>query len=187
MRKPKPLDAAHLSRFFIYDESSPSCLRWNRAVSNKVKAGFIAGYKLDSGYWKVSLDGEIYYVHRIIALLHGMFNSVTSDAVDHINGNPSDNRVLNIRAVSESLNRRNSRKKIKSQGQCGVTYDQKSTKGHLYAVAQWYEMDGKRKTKSFSHTKYGREKAISLAVYARNLAMDRLISCGAGYTNRHGE
>jgi hypothetical protein len=56
------------------------------------------------GYLKMCLDKRKYYAHRLAWLyVHGEMPKV----VDHINGDTSDNRLTNLRNVSQAENLQN--------------------------------------------------------------------------------
>jgi hypothetical protein len=60
-----------------------------------------------AGYIMVSVGGRSYGAHRIIWLwVHGSF---PKGQIDHIDGNPSNNRIANLRDVSRSENQKNTR------------------------------------------------------------------------------
>ena len=67
----------------------------------------VSHYKWGSwkGYVRVHYGGKVLLMHRLIL---GVVNS--SDHVDHINGNPSDNRRCNLRVCTHAENLRNRRK-----------------------------------------------------------------------------
>ena len=52
---------------------------------------------------------------------------------------------------------------------------------------EWKEMDGTRRSKSFSINKYGKEEAFRLACEARENAIKELNEQGAGYSDNHGK
>lgn len=101
---------------FVYDESSPSCLRW-AIYAITVAPGDAAGTLHWKGYWQVGIQGKIYQTHRVIWEMHngpipeGIF-------IDHINGIKSDNRIANLRLATGSQNQQN--KTINSSNKCGL-------------------------------------------------------------------
>ena len=89
---------------FYYDESSPSCLRWASARSN-MKAGDVAGSLKPDGYWKVRNRGTPRGVHIVV---WEMFNGpIGPREVDHIDGNPGNNKISNLRATDRAGQCRN--------------------------------------------------------------------------------
>ncbi len=90
------------------------CLGWNKRHS-----GQEAGTVKAAPYSKISLLGECLFSHRVIwALLSG---SWPEGEIDHINGDPSDNRAVNLRCVSKTENMRNqSRRRTNRSGFTGV-------------------------------------------------------------------
>ncbi|WP_421439940.1 HNH endonuclease signature motif containing protein [Agrobacterium tumefaciens] len=60
----------------------------------------------ENGYFCGGIFGKRYRAHRIIWLLH--YKKWPSQVIDHINGNPGDNRIVNLRDVSQAENIRNS-------------------------------------------------------------------------------
>ena len=73
-----------------YDETSPSCLRWLRAVGHgRMRAGSVAGGMDTKGYWIISFRGKRYKAHRIIWC---MFSGecILGKDIDHIDGNPQN-------------------------------------------------------------------------------------------------
>lgn len=57
------------------------------------------------GYLRGTILGKNYLAHRVAwALFHGEW---PCDLIDHINGDPLDNRICNLRAATASQNRRN--------------------------------------------------------------------------------
>lgn len=92
-----------------------NCAIWNGkfagqpALSAPDKRGYLTG----------NLLGRPVKAHRVIwALVHGEWPV----EVDHINGDPADNRLVNLRAVSHAVNGRNlKRKSNNTSGVCGVT------------------------------------------------------------------
>lgn len=74
-----------------------------------------------TGYVYIRFDGRSYLAHRLAWLyLYGKI----PPAVDHINGNPSDNRIANLRAVTASLNAANSKRRITNRsGYKGVSFN----------------------------------------------------------------
>ena len=91
-----------------YDTASPSGLTWIRPSSPlaRVKAGQPAGCKDHRGYWVVSVGKKRFYAHRIIWELE---QGPLADGlvIDHIDRDKSNNRLENLRLVSESENARN--------------------------------------------------------------------------------
>lgn len=76
----------------------------NRGKNHQAKAGMPAGSKTKRGHFDVSVDGKKYKLHRIIFLFHyGRF----PDKLDHINGDPSNNALDNIRDSNDAQNNQN--------------------------------------------------------------------------------
>lgn len=72
-------------------------------------SGFkIAGTKDQNGYIKIKYMNKQYYAHRLAWLwVHGYF---PEESIDHINGDTSDNRIVNLRETSHQCNMRNRKK-----------------------------------------------------------------------------
>lgn len=84
---------------FDYDESG--CLRWKISPVGWIKIGDIAGSARKDGYVEVKCKGIRYLVHRLIFALH---HGYMPDLVDHIDRNPSNNRIENLRESDKSRN-----------------------------------------------------------------------------------
>ena len=78
--------------------------------ANMVKIGKKAGCLRKNKYRQIRFDNKIYYEHRLIWLY---YYGYLPKQIDHINRNPSDNRIENLRECTQSQNCMNSRKKRK--------------------------------------------------------------------------
>ena len=71
---------------------------------------------MQNGYRKIKFEGKQYLSHRVAWLLyHGRW---PIGDIDHIDGNPSNNQILNLRDVSHSKNLQN-RKSATSKNKTG--------------------------------------------------------------------
>ena len=163
-----------------YDETSPTCLRWN-VKSGKVNIGDVAGSLAADGYYQIKINYKVYKTHKIILNLHGV--STDDLVVDHINGNPLDNRFLNLRAVIQEINAQNKHKVRSNLGLMGV--NKVILKKLEYIRCYWVGLDGKTKTKHFSVKEHGFEQAKSMAIKHRNEELNRLNSQGKAYGEGH--
>jgi hypothetical protein len=182
--------------WFVYDETSPSCLRWKKDIwtgrhnnVQKASAGGVAGCLSEAypNYFRyvIRLKQNNYHVHKIVWELH--YGELPAGSmIDHIDGTTS-NRIENLRLVSHAENMRN-RKKAKNHHTLVTGVNKVSNpNGNFYWRANWVELDGTRKSKHFSVTKLGDEEAFAQAVKYRQSKIEQLNQQGAGYTERHGK
>jgi len=95
-------------------------LVWKISNSNSVKAGQEAGCLPPTGYRQIKIEGKLYKAHRVCWLLyHGR---MPSGQIDHINGDPSDNRIKNLRVVSNAENGKNQKRHCKNTSGCTGVY-----------------------------------------------------------------
>jgi len=100
------LTAARLREILSYDPGTGNFIRKVR-TSNSTRAGDIAGSATQLGYWIIWVDGTRYLGHRLAWLYtHGRW---PKDHIDHVNGDPSDNRLCNLREATPSQNHANER------------------------------------------------------------------------------
>jgi len=86
---------------------------------NRQRAHTIAGFEDKQGRTRIKLDGREWKAARIVWV---MFHGALPTAVDHINGDVSDDRIENLRAVNHQQNAMNrSHKSSNSSGFVGVT------------------------------------------------------------------
>lgn len=93
------------------------------------------------GYLRMSIHKgdkhKSYLVHRIIFLMH---NGYLPEVVDHIDGNPLNNKIENLRAASLSQNQQNAKlAKTNTSGLKGVHFDKRDK---VWIVQIW--ANGKR-------------------------------------------
>ena len=83
-------------------------LYWKVSVSPRAQAGNKAGcFDCSGGYYKTSINGKDYGIHRIVfAIHHGFFPTI----IDHIDRNPANNRIENLREATISQNAWNAAK-----------------------------------------------------------------------------
>ena len=106
------------------------------SFTNKVKAGGVAGWNSSHGYIKISVKSQTYYAHRLAWLyIHGVWPK----QIDHINHNPSDNRLVNLRETTQQENAKNaSMKNTNKSGVTGIHLHEPSNKWRAYIT-----VDGK--------------------------------------------
>lgn len=167
-----------LQKYFYIDESSPTGLRWVTEYGkykHKFKRGDVAGGTVPRGdYFRVGLNRESYAVHRVIMALLGY--DLSTMVVDHKDGNPTNNKLDNLRVVPQSENLKNlSKRDDNSSGHTGINYSEVSKNWKV----NWYE-NGKRFVKCFTVSKYNsKQLALEAAITFRKQVMKDL-----GYLER---
>lgn len=94
----------------------------------KFSEGSVAGSLTSLGYIDIGVDRRSYKAHRIAWLItHG---SWPVSELDHINGDKTDNRLVNLREATRSLNNQNTRvaRRNNGTGMLGVHWDKKLKK-----------------------------------------------------------
>lgn len=80
---------------------------WSSDRPGGSKAGQEAGHLHSTGYRYIGIDGRKYRAHRLAWLIvHGRMPEFE---IDHINGDPRDNRIVNLRDVRRDVNAQNMR------------------------------------------------------------------------------
>jgi hypothetical protein len=78
-------------------------LRW-KVHRSPQRVGAIATHATGAGYHRLKINCKQYYAHRIIWGLHTGEDLPQGMVIDHINHDPGDNRLVNLRLVSYSEN-----------------------------------------------------------------------------------
>jgi len=104
-------------------------LFWRINVSPRARAGAEAGSPSSSGHIKIRYLHKYYLAHRIVFI---MFNKNLPDCIDHINGDPSDNRIENLRAATPSQNAMNKKLNCTSRSKAkNVRWSAERSKWHV--------------------------------------------------------
>lgn len=111
-------------KLFNYDKLTGSLI-WKIRLSNRISIGDYAGSMSNKGYLTTRVKNKLYLNHRLIWLYH--YGYFPENQIDHIDRDKLNNRVNNLREVSQSCNIRNtgSRKNNKS-GVKGVSWHKAS-------------------------------------------------------------
>jgi hypothetical protein len=96
------LTQARLHELISYDPET-GIMRW-RVNKGAVKAGQVAGNP-NRGYLQLMVDGHPTFVHRFIWFY--VYGKWPDGNIDHIDGNRSNNRLRNLRDVTQSMNIQN--------------------------------------------------------------------------------
>lgn len=101
-------------------EPDTGLFRWKVDAGRGRKKGFVAGSTKKDGYRVLSYGGKSYQLHRVAwFFVHG---EVPAMKTDHINGERSDNRIENLRVVTDQYNAQNRSLEVcGSSGYAGVT------------------------------------------------------------------
>lgn len=105
--------------------------KWIIRISKKVKVGDTAGTFDKKGYCRIAIKGIRYQAHRLAWLyIYGHF---PKEYIDHIDGNPRNNRIENLRECTLAENSQNIRAHIDAFSK--------------YVGVSWYKRYGKWRAK----------------------------------------
>jgi hypothetical protein len=147
------ITAAKARELLVYD-SDTGILRWRRSWK-------IAGCRRKDGYIVVRIDGTLYLAHRICWLIE--WGEWPDEILDHVDQDPSNNRLVNLREVTHSQNHVNMKPQVNN------------TSGYL--GVDWHKGTGKwraRVQKVHLGLFSTKEEAIAAATKYRNNILERI-------------
>ena len=127
-------------------------------TSNRVKVGEVVGWITAKRYKAVHIEGKPEYIHRLVFLYH---HGYMPECIDHIDNDPLNNRIENLRAASLGQNMLNIRGFVGSKsGVKGVAWSRSSKK--------WTVMCRVNKKSKYIGVYEDLELAELVAIEARN-------------------
>lgn len=95
------LTAERLRALVSYDQSTGVFIRLLTRAAN-AQSGSVAGWSRADGRRRILIEGRYYYAHRLAWLY--MTGEWPTAQIDHINGDPADNRFINLREATRTQN-----------------------------------------------------------------------------------
>jgi len=120
MKKIQLPSQKRLKELFTYNKSTGK-LYYKISTKHSINVGDIAGCLGSHNYLQIKINRKSYLVHRIIwKLIHNEEPNI----IDHIDGNKLNNRIKNLRSVTQTANlcNRNKPKKNSKSGYIGVSW-----------------------------------------------------------------
>ena len=192
----KDMDSIDWSELFYLDPSTPSGLRrakeWRTGSDMRIlraNVGDEVGNKLTtSGYYSVKVQGRTYLCHRIVMCLNG--HKINGKVIDHVDGNPENNKVENLRLSDMATNSQNRKLPTSNtSGVIGVSVNcvVSSNGTEHYRWRAEVHVSGVKTSRYFSFSKYGKELGFELACKWRLDKIKSLNEQGiTNYTEQHG-
>lgn len=110
------LTANRLRELLNYDPET-GVFTW--AITRRgCRKGSVAGCKMKHGYITIRLDNALYTAHRLAWLYTN--GEWPAEQIDHINRDRADNRISNLRAVTNAENAQNQKTRANKSGFTGV-------------------------------------------------------------------
>lgn len=132
------LTAQRLRELLHYDPETGVFTR-RVSTSSNAKAGAVAGSNDGKGYLRIWIDSCPYLAHRLAwVYVHGV---QPTNHIDHIDGNPANNRIENLRDVSIGVNQQN-RHTAQKNNKLGILGVKRHGKKFLAQIT----VDGKRRS-----------------------------------------
>lgn len=117
----KKLTHGMLLHILNYDPAT-GIFTWKEKLSNRGEIGSEAGCVRRLGYISIGIYGTLYLAHRLAWFY--VYGKWPTNNIDHINGNTSDNRINNLRNITQQNNSINTKlSKNNKTGVVGVCYD----------------------------------------------------------------
>lgn len=164
-----------LSQYFKIDSTSPSGLSHVRN-SRKTKVNQKAGTLSQDGYWLVRVNGISYRVSRVIVALAGVIIPA-GHVVNHIDGNPLNNKIENLEVVTQLENngicklKVNKIRKDNTTGIPGISHCV-SKKKYITSIT----IDGKRIRKIFRYTEDTKSDTLKEAASYLSALKDSILN-----------
>ena len=101
------IDLTGIESFLSYDKETGEFV-WLKANSSRIKVGAKAGSLAVSGYFEICYKKQRVLAHRLAWFF--VYGSLPDGVIDHINGQRTDNRIVNLRCVNQIENTHNTHK-----------------------------------------------------------------------------
>jgi hypothetical protein len=165
-----------------------SMFYWRVSTGRRVKAGSTAGTLHKRGYTHIQINGNKFLAHRLVWFV--TYGKFPVGVIDHVDGNPSNNRIENLRDVTRKVNQQNRKKcgRADTDLPTGVLVGQRNKYDEIIAYrAHWHDVNGKKCDVYFGIREWHTlEAALAAATARRELEVENLKLLGAAYTERHG-
>jgi hypothetical protein len=99
--------AARVRELLHYDPATGIFTRKVRTAQRHQVGDRACGNPMKAGHLRVAFDSKKFLAHRVAWLY--VYGKWPDNDIDHINGDPTDNRVENLRDVTNRINRQNMR------------------------------------------------------------------------------
>jgi hypothetical protein len=150
------LTQTRLKELFSYNAETGLFKRFRNLGPKKDIAGHIA----TKGHRQIMVDKKLYMAHRLAWLY--VYGDFPNTLIDHINRNPDDNRISNLRLATSSQNQENTKTRTDNLcGYKGISFNKKENKWRA------------RISKHGKTNHLGRFSSIDLAIQARKDAEDK--------------